>query len=72
MTVPYVIDHMGDFVVEAGTGAEDWQLMLSLVRDDAGHRRRLFALRETADYALAWGTRELIADRRYAGPATIF
>jgi hypothetical protein len=29
-------------------------LLLSLVRDDAGHRRRLFALRETADYALAY------------------
>lgn len=29
-------------------------LLLSLVRDDAGHRRRLFTLRESADYALAY------------------
>lgn len=35
LTVPYVIDHMGDFVVEAGTTADDWQLMLSLMADGA-------------------------------------
>jgi 2-pyrone-4,6-dicarboxylate lactonase len=35
LTVPYVIDHMGDFVVEAGTGADDWRLMLALVGDGA-------------------------------------
>jgi 2-pyrone-4,6-dicarboxylate lactonase len=35
LTVPYVIDHMGDFDTEAGTGADDWQLMLSLMRDGA-------------------------------------
>jgi predicted TIM-barrel fold metal-dependent hydrolase len=35
LTVHYVIDHMGDFTVDADTGADDWQLMLSLMRDGA-------------------------------------
>ena len=35
LTVPYVIDHMGDFAVEAGTDADDWQLMLALMAEGA-------------------------------------
>jgi 2-pyrone-4,6-dicarboxylate lactonase len=33
LQVPYVIDHVGDFDVSAGTRSPDWQLILALVRD---------------------------------------
>jgi 2-pyrone-4,6-dicarboxylate lactonase len=35
LTVPYVIDHMGDFDASAGTNSPDWQLILGLVADGA-------------------------------------
>lgn len=35
LRVPYVIDHMGDPDVTAGTGSPDWDLILGLVRDGA-------------------------------------
>jgi predicted TIM-barrel fold metal-dependent hydrolase len=35
LTVPFVVDHMGDFDVERGMEASDWQLLLSLIRDGA-------------------------------------
>jgi 2-pyrone-4,6-dicarboxylate lactonase len=35
LRVPYVIDNMGDFDVEAGPGSPGWQFILGLVRDGA-------------------------------------
>jgi predicted TIM-barrel fold metal-dependent hydrolase len=35
LSVPYVIDHMGDFDASAGTSSPDWQFILGLVRDGA-------------------------------------
>ena len=35
LTVPFVVDHMGDFDVERGTDAPDWRLMLRLMSDGA-------------------------------------
>lgn len=35
LSVPYVIDHMGDFDADAGTSSPDWQLIHGLVRDGA-------------------------------------
>jgi 2-pyrone-4,6-dicarboxylate lactonase len=35
LTVPFVVDHMGDFDVERGVAAPDWQLMLRLMADGA-------------------------------------
>ena len=35
LTVPYVVDHMGDFDVERGVDAPDWRLMLKLMSDGA-------------------------------------
>lgn len=35
LSVPYVIDHMGDFDASAGPGSPDWQLIHGLVRDGA-------------------------------------
>jgi 2-pyrone-4,6-dicarboxylate lactonase len=52
LTVPYVIDHMGAFVVEAGTGADDWQLMLSLMADGAWAKLSGgFRMSRNSDYA---------------------
>jgi predicted TIM-barrel fold metal-dependent hydrolase len=33
LRVPFVIDHMGNFDAEAGTGSLDWQLVLKLIAD---------------------------------------
>jgi 2-pyrone-4,6-dicarboxylate lactonase len=35
LSVPYVIDHMGDFDASAGTSSPDWKFILGLVRDGA-------------------------------------
>jgi predicted TIM-barrel fold metal-dependent hydrolase len=52
LRVPYVIDHMGDFDVAAGTGAPAWQTMLRLMSEGGWTKLSgAFRLSQSAPYA---------------------
>ncbi|MFC9839493.1 amidohydrolase family protein [Rhodococcus sp. NPDC127530] len=52
LTVPYVVDHMGDFDVTAGVDAPAWTLFLKLMADGAWTKLSgAFRMARTADYS---------------------
>jgi 2-pyrone-4,6-dicarboxylate lactonase len=52
LSVPYVVDHMGDFDVERGIAAPDWQLMLQLMAGGAWTKLSgAFRMSKVPDYS---------------------
>lgn len=52
LTVPFVVDHMGDFDVERGVDAPDWQLMLQLMAGGAWTKLSgAFRMSKVPDYS---------------------
>ena len=52
LSVPYVVDHMGDFDVERGIAAPDWQLMLHLMSGGAWTKLSgAFRMSKVPDYS---------------------
>ena len=71
LRVPFVIDHMGNFDVDAGTGSPDWQLVLKLIAD-GGWVKLSGAYRLSTDTRIRrYRTVRPIADRRRAAAVPV-